>query len=52
MFLYFLDKNDSLFREGRKLIDDRTLVALTIMIAESNPEEKETMISVIMNCMQ
>lgn len=28
------------------------LVALTIMIAESNPEEKEMMISVIMNCMQ
>lgn len=52
MFLYFLDKNGVLFQEGRKLIDDRTLVALTIMIAESNPEEKETMISVIMNCMQ
>lgn len=52
MFLYFLDKNGALFREGRKLIDDRTLVALTIMIAESNPKEKETMISVIMNCMQ
>ena len=52
MFLYFLDKNGALFQEGRKLIDDRTLVALTIMIAESNPEEKETMISVIMNCMQ
>lgn len=36
----------------RKMIDDRTLVALTIMIAESNPEEKEMMISVIMNCMK
>lgn len=32
-------------------IDDHTLVALTIMNAESNPEEKEMMISVIMNCM-
>lgn len=52
IFLYFLDKNDVLFQEGRKLIDDHTLVALTIMIAESNPEEKEMMISVIMNCMQ
>lgn len=52
MFLYFLDKNGALFQEGRKLIDDHTLVALTIMIAESNPEEKEMMISVIMNCMQ
>lgn len=51
MYLYFLDKNGVLFQDGRKLIDDHTLVALTIMIAESNPEEKEMMISVIMNCM-
>jgi hypothetical protein len=36
--------------EGNKVMDDHTLVALTIMIAESRPEEKETMISVIMNC--
>lgn len=52
MFLYFLDKNGVLFRDGEKLIDDHTLVALTIMIAESNPEEKEMMISVVMNCMK
>lgn len=51
MFLYFLDKNNVLFKDGEKLIDDHTLVALTIMIAESNPEEKEMMISVIMNCL-
>ena len=50
MFLYFLDKNGVLFLDGEKLIDDHTLVALTIMIAESSPEEKEMMISVIMNC--
>ena len=36
--------------QGDKLLDDLTLVALTIMIAESRPEEKEMMISVIMNC--
>ena len=52
MFLYFLDKNDVLFQDGEKLIDDHTLVALTIMIAESNPEEKEMMISLIMNCIK
>lgn len=52
MFLYFLDKNGVLFIDGEKLIDDRTLVALTIMIAESRPEEKEMMISVIMNCIK
>lgn len=50
MFLYFLDKNSILFADGNKLIDDHTLVALTIMIAESKPDEKEMMISVIMNC--
>lgn len=48
MFLYFLDKNGVLFDNGKKLIDDHALVALTIMIAESKPEEKEMMISVIM----
>lgn len=50
IFLYFLDKNGILFADGNKLIDDHTLVALTIMIAESKPDEKEMMISVIMNC--
>lgn len=35
MFLYFLDKNGVLLKNGEKLIDDHTLVALTIMIAES-----------------
>lgn len=51
MFLYFLDKNMALFDKGRKRIEDATLVAITIMIAESHPEEKEMMISVVMNCM-
>jgi len=52
MFLYFLDKNGVLFINGEKLIDDHTLVALTIMIAESKPEEKEMMITVVMNCLK
>lgn len=52
MFLYFLDKNNALFVDGEKRIEDATLVALTIMIAESSPEEKETMVSVVMNCMR
>lgn len=51
MFLYFLDRNGVLFDDaGEKMIEDHTLVALTIMIAESKPEEKEMMISVVMNC--
>ena len=52
IFLYFLDKNHALFQDGRKLIDDHTLVALTIMTAESRPDEREMMISVIMNCLK
>ena len=52
MFLYFLDKNGMLFVDDEKLIDDNTLVTLTIMIAESKPEEKNMMITVIMNCLR
>jgi len=52
IFLYFLDKNGVLFIDGRKNIEDYTLVALTIMIAESKPEEMEMMITVIMNCLK
>lgn len=54
MFLYFLDRNNALFlddEKNEKKIADQTLAALTIMIAESRPNEKEMMINVIMNCM-
>ncbi|MEG1877603.1 MAG: Fic family protein [Lachnospiraceae bacterium] len=49
MFLYFLEKNGMLLIEGTKIIDDYTLVAITIMIAESKPDEKETMVKLVMN---
>ena len=52
VFLYFLDRNGVLFIDGEKTIDDHTLVALTIMIAESKPDEMEMIITVIMNCMK
>ena len=45
-------KNGVLFIDDEKQIDDHTLVALTIMIAESKPEEKEMMITVVMNCLR
>lgn len=38
--------------DGGKRIDDHTLVALTIMIAESRPDEMEMMITVVMNCLR
>lgn len=51
IFLYFLDKNGILYnKDSSKRIADHTLVALTIMIAEPRTEEKEMMISIIMNC--
>ena len=49
LFLYFLDKNNALLIDGKKVIDDYTLVAVTIMTAESKPDEKDTMIKLIMN---
>ena len=50
LFLYFLEKNNLLFKEnGEKRIQDNALVALTLMIAVSQPSEKETMIKVIVN---
>jgi prophage maintenance system killer protein len=50
LFLYFLERNGILFdEEGNKRIADNTLVALTLMIAVSKPEEKDTMTKVIVN---
>lgn len=50
LFIYFLEKNRILFDSmGNKRIADNTLVALTLMIAVSKPEEKDTMVKVIVN---
>lgn len=50
LFLLFLERNGVLFNDdGNKRIADNTLVALTLMIAVSRPEEKDTMIKVIVN---
>lgn len=50
LFLYFLDRNDLLFdKRGNKLLEDGVLVALTIMMAESRPQEKEAMVNLTMN---
>ena len=48
-FLYFLDKNEILYQNNIQLIDNTTLFTLTILIAESKPEEKETMKQVIIS---
>ena len=49
IFIYFLNQNNLLFRDGKKIISESTLVAITLLLAESKPEEKEIMVKVIMN---
>jgi prophage maintenance system killer protein len=50
LFISFLQKNGLLFRkDGSKCIHDNTLVALTLMIAASQPSEKDVMIKVVLN---
>ncbi len=48
-FLYFLDKNGILYKDGLPIIDNGTLFALTILIAESNPKEMETMKQIVVS---
>lgn len=49
LFLYFLDYYNILYRNDKKTIDDNTLVAITLLIAQSNPKEKEILIDLVMN---
>ena len=49
IFLEFLNKNKHLIIDGKQIISDSALVAITLMIAESRPEEKETMVNLVMN---
>ena len=51
IFIYFLNQNNLLFRDGKKIISDSSLVAITLLLAESKPEEKEIMVRVVMNFM-
>ena len=49
IFLEFLNKNNHLIIDNKQIISDSALVAITLMIAESRPEEKETMVKLVMN---
>ena len=49
LFIYFLNFYDILYKDGQKIIDNNALTALTLLIAESNPREKEIIIDLIMN---
>lgn len=49
LFLEFLNKNKHLIIDGKQIISNSALVAITLMIAESRPEEKEVMVRLVMN---
>ena len=49
LFIYFLDYYNILFRDGNRIIDNNTLVALTLLIAQSNPKEKDILTDLVMN---
>ena len=49
LFIYFLNFYGILYKENRQVIDNNTLTALTLLIAESNPKEKEVIVDLVMN---
>lgn len=49
LFIYFLKYYDILIRDGKQVIDNNTLVAMTLLIAQSNPKEKEILVDLVMN---
>ena len=49
LFVEFLNRNNALFKDGKTVISNSALVAITLLIAESNPEEKEIMTTLVMN---
>ena len=49
LFLEFLNKNNRLHIDGKFIISNSSLVAITLLIAESRPEEKEVMVKLVMN---
>ena len=49
LFLEFLNKNKHLIIDGKQIISNSALVAITLMIAESRPEEKDVMVKLVMN---
>ena len=49
LFIYFLNYYDILYKNGKQVIDNNTLAALTLLIAESNPKEKDVIIDLVMN---
>ncbi len=49
IFIYFLQVNEALYKEDKQIIDNNTLASITLLIAESNPKEKNILIDLVMN---
>lgn len=49
LFIYFLEYYNTLYKENKQIIDNNTLVAITLLVAQSNPKEKDILIDLIMN---
>ena len=49
LFIYALQHYDLLIKDYKQVIDNNTLVAITLLIAQSNPKEKEILIDLVMN---
>ena len=49
LFIYFLGYYNLLYKDGKQIIDNNTLVAITLLIAQSNPKEKNILIDLVMN---
>ncbi len=49
LFIYFLNFYNILYKKDKKTIDNNSLASMTLLIAESNPKEKEIIIDLIMN---
>ena len=49
LYIYFLDFYNILYKDNKQVIDNNTLVAVTLLIAESDPKEKEILIDLVMN---
>ena len=49
LFIYFLEFYNILYRDSERIIDNNTLVAITLLVAQSNPKEKDILIDLIMN---
>ncbi len=49
LFIYFLSFYDILYKDNNQVVDNNTLASLTLLIAQSNPKEKEVMIDLVMN---